>query len=533
LYHGNVTPKEIGSPQPEFSEMAFSKSGSESLPPTVTTAKVIELKRPDTSHFIGPPKVENAIVRIENGPYSQEKAFLHRSSLFCWGYNCAKADIIYLLNETDTLQLDVQSSTNNKAVTCKVTCAWIGPHKSQKNKESSAMPGNAAFMKWLNDHDLTVQLFHDVVRGEAAGKQFFPLATESQIAKLATFLFNKNGIADAGILRMFQAANGKDARKATEVIFSRECFYVWNVSIGEGDLSYLINDNDKYFVEVTDLVGKEKRKWQTRMGTENIPKYIATLVYIGGGRPKASRINDSIESNSNLQQWLRKRGMDLRRFMELTAGRLPANNIRRDSDEDMIMYSTSYPAKHQTIKETSPFNGVGGIRSMTSVNVNSNNSISVNTMMQNNGINHYHNNVQMDRRAAFLTRAVNLTQRTMQLRTPEDPEVGQLLQDESDAELAIFLSKTLTNAILMYRGTQIGHVNPNNPPGPIGPPRSSQRGRGELNDFYVEAGGRVGGGGNSVKGLYGLSTPLLDCQRDGSNIVNELELQHQRRGCDW
>ena len=154
-------------------------------------------------------------------------------------------------------------------------------------------------------------------------------------------------------------------------------------------------------------------------------------------------------------------------------------------------------------------------------------------MMQNNGINHYHNNVQMDRRAAFLTRAVNLTQRTMQLRTPEDPEVGQLLQDESDAELAIFLSKTLTNAILMYRGTQIGHVNPNNPPGPIGPPRSSQRGRGELNDFYVEAGGRVGGGGNSVKGLYGLSTPLLDCQRDGSNIVNELELQHQRRGCDW
>ena len=43
-----------------------------------------------------------------------------------------------------------------------VTCAWIGPHKSQKNKESSAMPGNAAFMKWLNDHDLTIELFHQV-----------------------------------------------------------------------------------------------------------------------------------------------------------------------------------------------------------------------------------------------------------------------------------------------------------------------------------------------------------------------------------
>jgi len=103
------------------------------------------------------------------------------------------------------------------------------------------MPGNAAFMKWLNDHDLTVELFHETICGEAPTKQFFPLATDAHTAKLATLLHNTKGVADAGILRMFQTGNSKDGRKAPEVIFSRESFYIWNVPIEEGDLAYLIN----------------------------------------------------------------------------------------------------------------------------------------------------------------------------------------------------------------------------------------------------------------------------------------------------
>ena len=54
-------------------------------------------------------------------------------------------------------------------------------------------------------------------------------------------------------------ANSKDGRKAPEVVFDRDSFYVWNVPIAKGDLGYVMNENDKYFVEVTDLIGKEKR----------------------------------------------------------------------------------------------------------------------------------------------------------------------------------------------------------------------------------------------------------------------------------
>ena len=39
----------------------------------------------------------------------------------------------------------------------------------------------------------------------------------------------------------------------------------------------------------------------------------------------------------------------------------------------------------------------------------------------------------------------------MMLQSPEDPEVTNLIQDDSEAQLALFLSKTMTNAIMMYR----------------------------------------------------------------------------------
>ena len=50
-----------------------------------------------------------------------------------------------------------------------------------------------------------------------------------------------------------------------------------------------------------------------------------------------------------------------------------------------------------------------------------------------------------------ILQAEQLVQRTMMLQSPEDPEVTNLIQEDSEAQLALFLSKTLTNAIMMYR----------------------------------------------------------------------------------
>ena len=142
-------------------------------PPKITQGRVVELKRPEHGSTTG---TEHGIVKIDKGPHAQEKAFFNRSCFSCWGYNCFQADLMYLLNETDIIMLEVQDGTNNKAVPFKVTAAWIGPHPHEKNKESMAMAGNPVFVKWLKDHSLTIDEFNKVVKGELGPKLFFPLS---------------------------------------------------------------------------------------------------------------------------------------------------------------------------------------------------------------------------------------------------------------------------------------------------------------------------------------------------------------------
>lgn len=64
-----------------------------------------------------------------------------------------------------------------------------------------------------------------------------------------------------------------------------------------GDLNYLVKEGDKVFCEVTEIVGKDRKKWQTILQScptgqvQSVPKYMATMVYIGSGRPKAAKLN--------------------------------------------------------------------------------------------------------------------------------------------------------------------------------------------------------------------------------------------------
>ena len=74
-----------------------------------------------------------------------------------------------------------------------------------------------------------------------------------------------------------------------------------------------------------------------------------------------------------------------------------------------------------------------------------------------------------------------------------------LIQDDNEAQLALFLSKTLTNAIMLYRqgGPSAGPIAPpGNKPGPIGPPRErggkggsnrGARGGQDFTEFYADS----------------------------------------------
>ena len=541
LIKGEMPPK----PREETSSFAphplpISKRPSLVLPPNTIYGRIIELKKPESTSLTG---TEHGILQIENGPWEGERAFFNRNCLFCWGHNCAKADLMYLIKDGAKFCVEVADGTNNKAVPFKVTSAWIGPHPHEKNKESAAMAGNPHFMKWCKELGLTVDIFRQVIAGEAQIRQFFPLSGEQHQARLA-YLFpqssSKTG-SDGGVLRLFAGhPNSKEGRKAPEVLFERDSVYIWNVQITNGDLNYVLQENDKVFVEVVDLLGKEKKKWQNRLGSPQVPKYIATLVFVGGGRPKAEKITEDFTKNSNLVQWLNKRNIDIGLFSRLITGSLPLKTLDTGGED---MFSQDYPnlsgyaagMAGQKAKQSSPFNNPGlqpglqpggSIRSITGgwtgLGINSGGSL---------------------RRSEFanpiMRQAEELTRRTMMLQSPEDPEVTNLIQEDSEAQLALFLSKTLTNAIMMYRqggpSASAGPIGPPGKPGPIGPPRGAGgAGRGtrvgaDFTEFYASnsMSGRGGGGGGG--GLYGLSEPLLQYQPNHASM----EPPYKRKYEDW
>ena len=62
------------------------------------------------------------------------------------------------------------------------------------------------------------------------------------------------------------------------------CF-VSDVNLTGGDMSYLIHEGAKVKCEVTKISsGRQKRIWQKRLDSQNIPNFVAQIVYIGGGR---------------------------------------------------------------------------------------------------------------------------------------------------------------------------------------------------------------------------------------------------------
>jgi len=343
------------------------------------------------------------------------------------------------------------------------------------------------------------------------------LAGEQHQAKVA-YLFpqtsSKTG-SDGGVLRLFGGhPNSKEGRKAPEVLFERESVYIWNVQLKSGDLNYVLQENDKVFVEIADLLGKEKKKWQNKLGTISVPKFVASLVFVGGGRPKADRVNEDFTKNANLVQWLNKRNIDISLFSRLIAGKLPQKTLETTGDD---LYSQDYPnpgGSYQNTgmlkqKQATPFNNpvlVGSSLSRPHTGSWGHGPSISNTMKSNAFAN------------PIMRQAEDLTQRTMLLQSPEDPEVTNLIQDDGEAQLALFLSKTLTNAIMMYRqgGPNVGPIGPpGNKPGPIGPPRGKggnvRGGRGgqDFNEFYADSAISGRGGAGRGGGLYGLSEPLL------------------------
>ena len=208
------------------------------------------------------------------------------------------------------------------------------------------------------------------------------------------------------------------------------------------------------FVEVADLIGKEKKKWQNKLGNQAVPKFIASLVFVGGGRPKAEKVTEDFAKNANLVQWLNKRNIDVATFEKLLGDKLPPKVLPVEGEETYGQDYTStasftnlalaspggLPLHRGPRKEGGglgngvsalqyPGPGAGGGWGHHATGGAKGGAFANPIMRQVTKISSVLRRVRL-----AVWQAEDLTQRTMLLQSPEDPEVTNLIQVKSSRQ---------------------------------------------------------------------------------------------------
>ena len=343
--------------------------------------------------------------------------------------------------------------------------AWIGPRPSSvvsKENASTSISDSQAFKSWLTKHKLTEAEFLDCVKGQRPPKPFFPIQTSNIFPAKVLVLESNHGnqAVQAGILVIT-----KGPLENQLCIFEANSVFLHTVHFSQGDLQYIFKENvEKVTVETTEFSGgKERKKMYAkvkscleRLSSMPPPAHYAQLVYVGS-RPKATNCCLSeplsemqVQHTPNLKLWLGKRNLTCSFFSSLIKGLIPpkATHTSTPAEEKKMDQSES-----ETIDEKPKVEGPPNVPQEV-----------VNETMS-------------------LTNA--LVSRVMKCTSPDDPAVQNVITGSDDLALALFISKTLSKAVMHYtavpRSNQASqdidswssnHIK--QPIQPIAPPRLSR-----------------------------------------------------------
>ena len=175
-----------------------------------------------------------------------------------------------------------------------------------------------------------------------------------------------------------------------EVVFANDSdFFIGGVSIGKCDIRLLVKIGDKVMCQVHEMSSAEKRKFKKQSGLSI--EHMATLVYTGSEkRPKSATLTPVL--SPELTAFLKPMGWTMEEFAALrTFGLRPPSNV--ESAQDLI----------ELVAQS----------------------------------NH-----------AQVPIAVNLTKEAMKIPSSDSPLAENILKNDDDIKVAVFLSKVLTTALL-------------------------------------------------------------------------------------
>lgn len=363
---------------------------------------------------------------------------------------------------------------------------------SNPNENSFAMK------TWLARHKMTDGEFMTCVKGEAKSKPFFPFHSPQQTfpAKVLTLESGSHQGVQAGLLTILKGPLEKQV-----VIFEANSVFIHTVHLQRGDLGYVLKEGDRVTVEVTEFSGGKERKRMfakvktclDKLSSQPLPCHYAQLVYIGS-RPKPNNCcpdpppsEFDVEHTPNLKLWLTKRSMSCGFFSSLILGLAPSKPQDSSSRKMSLVSNSPPPAQQSLIAEGPP-------------------------------------NVPEEVVKETMAQTDAMIRRVMKCTSPDDPNVRDVITNSDDLELALFISRSLTKAIMFYTRQPCST-------GPIGPPDNSIQPSMAFEDNGVydqqqEDIGPIMQSNFQNRGLCGLREPLLNYdirqrRRSGEQFRND------------
>ena len=406
------------------------------------------------------------------------------------------------------------------------------------------MSDNQAFKSWLSKHKLSESEFLDCVKGQRPAKPFFPIQTSNIFpAKVLVLESNPGQAVQAGILVIT-----KGPLENQLCIFEANSVFLHTVHFMHGDLSYIFKENvEKVTVETTEFSGgKERKKMYAkvkscleRLSSMPPPAHYAQLVYVGS-RPKATNccLNEplselQVQHTPNLKLWLGKRNLTCLFFSSLIKGLIPPRTVTMncngaaagtENEKKMDLSNQSIELEQEAVEQKPMIVQEGPP------------NVSQEVVKETMGLTHA------------------LLSRVMKCASPDDPSVQHVITGNEDLALALFISKTLSKAVMHYTASgnncaswsSSSSSNHIKPPQPIAPPRllssktheeadhQSAAALASSADFQSQPIGNNHGTSDTIpnatshyepRGLTGLRQPLLNYEprqrrRSGEHFNN-------------
>ena len=166
-------------------------------------------------------------------------------------------------------------------------------------------------------------------------------------------------------------------------------FYIAGVSLGKCDVRIMLVIGDKVLCQLHEMSSAEKRKMKKQANNKKI-EYMATIAYTGGDkRPKSATLTPVL--SPDLPKFLAPRGWSIEEFAALrTFGFRPPAGMEAASISDLVQQSENQQ----------------------------------------------------------VSKAVHLTKEVLKISNVNDPAVDELLTTDMEVKIALFVSKTLTKALI-------------------------------------------------------------------------------------